>query len=105
MPRHALSRRSARAPRPPRFRPRLEALEGRCTPTVTTSFSAGVLTITGGSADNHVTVTEAATHGSYTVAAGESVTGGTSFSGVSRIAIDTRGQATAAGDTVDFVGN
>jgi hypothetical protein len=91
-------------PRHARFRPRLEVLEGRCTPTVTTSFSAGALTITGSALDNHVAVAESATHGSYTVGATDGVSGATTFSGVQSIAIDLQGQA-LGGDTVEFFGD
>jgi large repetitive protein len=90
-----------------RFRPRLEVLEGRCTPTVTASFNAttGALTLTGDAGDNHVTVTEGATNGSYAVAATDGLVGAPSFAGVKSIALDLKGQGTAAGDTVDLVGD
>jgi hypothetical protein len=92
--------------RPP-FRPRLESLESRCTPTITANFDSatGVLTISGNAADNHVTVTESATHGLYSVTATEGVGGQSTFAGVTSIAIDLKGQATVAGDTADLVGN
>jgi large repetitive protein len=96
-------RRPKAAPR--RTRLWLEALESRCVPTVTTSASAGILTITGSGIDNHVTVTESATQGSYTVSASDGVSGSTSFTSITGIAIDLQGQSTSAGDTADFVGN
>jgi hypothetical protein len=97
-----------RVPAGRRYRPRLEPLEGRCVPTVTTSFSAGTLTIIGSSDNNHVTVTEAATHGSYTVSATDGVTGDTSFTNVTNIAIDLKGGdsfALGVADTADFAGD
>jgi hypothetical protein len=90
-----------------RFRPRLEALEGRCLPTVTTSFNSvtGALTLTGDGGDNHVTVTESVTHGFYSVAATDGLSGIPSFVPVKSIALDLLGQGSAAGDTADFIGN
>jgi hypothetical protein len=92
----------------PRFRPRLEALEGRWLPTVTTNLdlATGLLTITGSAGDNAITVTErTGAPGGYNVAAADGVSGSIVFGGVRNIVIDLQGQATAAGDTVDLVGN
>jgi hypothetical protein len=86
----------------------LEALEQRCVPTVTTSFNptTGALTITGSSARNNITVTEnGATKGNYLVAvAADTISGSTTFTGVTSIAIDTL-RSDLFADTVDFIGD
>lgn len=94
--------------RPPRCRPRLETLEDRCVPTILTSFNAatGALTLTGDAGDNALTITESSgATGDYTVAATDGVSGGTTFTGVRSISVNTQGQATATGDLVILVGD
>jgi hypothetical protein len=83
-------------------------MEDRCVPTVTTAFEArtGALTVTGDAADNQITITEnGAINGSYRVAAVDGISGGTAFTGVRGIAVVTQGQKSAAGDTLDLVGD
>jgi filamentous hemagglutinin len=108
MPRHVLSRWFSREVSRPRYCPRLEALEGRYAPTVTTFFLArtGQLSIIGDAGDNDITVRESSgTHGTYSVAATDGVNGETAFTGVKSIAVNAQGQASAAGDRVTLVGN
>jgi len=73
------------------FRPVVEVLEDRCTPSgvVTGSFAHGVWTLTGDSADNDITVNSTGTHGAFTVTGNSTtVTGVTNPTGVRAIVYD-----------------
>jgi hypothetical protein len=73
------------------FRPVVEVLEDRCTPSgvVTGSFAHGVWTLTGDSSDNNITVNSTGKPGSFTVTGNSTpVTGVTNPTGVKAIVYD-----------------
>lgn len=87
----------------PARRLRLEALESRWVPAVTASVAGGVLTVTETTAAaDAVTITEQATHGSYTVT-GATVNGNVAFNAtnVTSIVVDLG----TGGDSLALVGN
>jgi hypothetical protein len=65
-----------------KFQPWLEALEGRCCPSITTMFEGGVLTITGNEEDDTASVIAAA-DGTFTVEGVDEV-----FEDVSKLVLD-----------------